>query len=192
MIMLLLTFDTTEETNKFVRIYEKYNRILFGIAMGILKDQGLAEDASQEAFIRLAHNLHKVADGECKKTGSYLLTIVKNICYTMLKQGKQRSMINIDDLRDDIEDNDVRIEESVVSSDSVQLLAELIGELKEELRAPFLLFYYQDFSTKEIAQTLNITEDNTSVRIYRAKKKLRQLLTEQEGEYNGRSETVKR
>lgn len=191
-MIFLLTFDTMEEKVKFERIYEKYNRILFGTAMGILKDQGLAEDASHEAFIRLAHNLNKVEDKECKKTGSYLLTIVKNICFTMLKQGKQRSVIDIDDLKDEIADDEVRIEENVLVSDLVQALVELMDKLKEEWRTPFLLFYYHGFSVREIAQTLHLTEDNTSVRIFRAKKKLRQLLTEKEGDCDGRSATVKR
>ena len=53
-----------------------------------------------------------------------------------------------------------------------------IYDLKEELRLPVILYYIEDFSVKEIAQILEISEDAVQKRLARARGKLRQELQE--------------
>ena len=48
-----------------------------------------------------------------------------------------------------------------------------VNELKEELRIPVLLYYMEDFSVKEIAQILDITEGAVRKRLAKAREKLR-------------------
>ena len=53
-----------------------------------------------------------------------------------------------------------------------------VNSLKEELRLPVILYYIEDFSVKEIAQILEISEGAVQKRLARARGKLRQELQE--------------
>ena len=56
--MILLTIiDNSEDRTKFCVIYEKYRYLLQKVAMDILHDRYLAEDAVQNAFLRIAENI---------------------------------------------------------------------------------------------------------------------------------------
>ena len=55
-----------------------------------------------------------------------------------------------------------------------------VNSLKEELRMPVILYYIEDFSIKEIAQILEITEGAVQKRLARARGKLKRNLQESE------------
>lgn len=55
-----------------------------------------------------------------------------------------------------------------------------VNSLKEELRMPVILYYIEDFSIKEIAQILEITEGAVQKRLARARGKLKSILQESE------------
>ena len=59
MLIYLQMLDTPEEKSKFETLYYTHRRTMLHIAMQILKDHQLAENAVQEAFIRLAKNFLK-------------------------------------------------------------------------------------------------------------------------------------
>mgnify|MGYP000718438513 CR=1 FL=1 len=56
-----------------------------------------------------------------------------------------------------------------------------LNSLKEELRLPVILYYIEDFSIKEIAQILEISEGAVQKRLARARGKLKRDLQESEG-----------
>lgn len=60
-MILLMMVDTPEEKRKFVILYENYRYLMLKVAADILHDYQLAEDAVQEAFVRVA-NIWKTSD----------------------------------------------------------------------------------------------------------------------------------
>ena len=79
MLMICLSLvDTPEEKSKFRQLYEKYRGLMFYCAREILRDDGLAEEAVQEAFIRLAKHLKKINDIDCNKTKHFIVIIVES------------------------------------------------------------------------------------------------------------------
>ena len=63
MLSLYLTLiDSEEDKKKFVQFYEAYRGLMHYTANRILQDDFAAEDAVQEAFLRIAKNFHKVGD----------------------------------------------------------------------------------------------------------------------------------
>ena len=56
--IFLSLIDSDEDKAKFSNLYEQYKNLMFYIARDILKDEHLAEDAVQEAFIRIAKNFY--------------------------------------------------------------------------------------------------------------------------------------
>ena len=80
--LYLALIDEEWDLIRFEEAYYEYKGLLHYIAKKILQDEHRAEDAVQEAFLRIAKNFHKV--GNVKTTSSFDTTcIVKNI-YTLL------------------------------------------------------------------------------------------------------------
>lgn len=169
--------DHCGNTQKFERVYQKYHKPVYYCALNILKDHGFAEDALQETFLRVSKNLHKIDEVDCNKTFNFLVTIVRNVSFTMLRKQRGDQVLSADELELDIEDSAVSVEDLVVSTDNVRRLMQQIATLKEELRQPLLLRYVNHMSEKEIANALGISTANVAVRIHRAKKKLSTILT---------------
>ena len=176
-MIILLTFSTEQELHRFEYLYEKYKKLLLYKANNILRDYSLAEDATSEAFIRVYKNMHKIEDVDSNQTVSFLVTIVTNVAITMVNKEKKRNIISVD-----FEENfgnqgdDFNLEEHIVSKSNANEMLAYIDELKEELKAPFLLKYAHQLSHREIANTLGISENNVTVRIHRAKTKLANIL----------------
>ena len=174
-MLIILTFASEDERRKFESLFDKYQRLLLHKAFGILGDHALAEDAVSEAYIRIYKNLNKIEETDSPRTVSFLLTIVKNTSLTVLDKQKKYT-IPEDGLEN--ESDGVDMEESVLSAALTEDMLKLVDILKEDLRAPFLLKYAHDLSHKQIAAMLRISENNVTVRIHRAKNKLKELFRE--------------
>ena len=74
-MILLMMVDTPEEKRKFVILYENYRYLMLKVAADILHDYQLAEDAVQEAFVRVAKHMENVGQPEETATKRYLITI---------------------------------------------------------------------------------------------------------------------
>ena len=174
-MLIILAFATEADRDKFEQLFERYRRLLLHKAYGILRDYSLAEDAVSEAFIRIYKNMGKIDDIASSRTVSFLVTIVKNTALTIL--GKQKPYLVLEEglEAEETEDNP---EDKVLSAAITQDMLKLVDLLNEELRAPFLLKYAHDLPHKEIAGLLHISENNVTVRIHRAKKKLAILFRE--------------
>jgi len=171
----LITFASESDKNKFEYIYEKYKRLLWTKAVDILKDHSLAEDAVSEAFMRAYKHFHKIGDPDSPQSVSYLVTIVKNVAINLYHREKRVTPI---DLAEHDEADDFNLEELITSQDEAANAMKLVDCLKEELKAVFLLKYAHDMSHREIASALNITENNVTVRLHRAKTRLLKLAKE--------------
>lgn len=173
-MLIILTFATESDRLKFERLFDKYKRLLLHRAYGILNDYALAEDAVSEAYIRIYKNLGKIEEVDSPKTVSFIVTIVKNVSLTILEKRKN---VYLTDMSED-EGDGYNIEEAILSNTVTGDMLKLVDELREELRVPFLLKYAHDLSHREIALILHISENNVTVRIHRAKKKLAELFVE--------------
>jgi len=172
-MFVLLSFDNENDKNKFDYLYNKYKKLLLYKAYQVLNDYSLAEDAVSEAFLRIYKNIRKIDDADSNQTISFLVTIVKNVSITMFNSEKRGSVVELEGY--DRED-DFNLEEFIVSEDAAKNILSIVDSLKEEIKAPFLMKYAKGLSHREISQILNISENNVTVRIHRAKKKLAELL----------------
>ena len=171
-MILVFTFDTVEERDKFDYLYRKYKDLLFYKAWGILHDHMLAEDALSEAFIRIYRNLEKVEDVNSPRTVAFLTTIVRNTALTILSKTKSETIEEPDENIADTQN----LEDDVLSAISSEDLVLIIGKLDEQSRNIFLLKYAYDLPHREIAEQLNTTENNITVKLHRVKKKLSKLV----------------
>lgn len=78
MMIYLQTIETGEDKTKFEQIYAEYRGLMFHVAYEVLHNEENAEDATHQAFVRIAENIRKIDMPVCPKTRSYVVTIVEH------------------------------------------------------------------------------------------------------------------
>lgn len=175
-LILLLSFASEEERDAFSYLYSHYKEIMLQKANAILHDPMLAEDAVSEAFLRIYRNMRKIDDPASGRSAAFVLTIVRNTALTILRrENRQPNLAMGEEERADSFD----LEEHVLSTLSKERILRILDELNEELRSVFLLKYAYDLPHKKIGLLLGITENNVTVRLYRAKKKIATALAKE-------------
>ena len=174
LVILLLSFNSEDDKAKFEAIFYDYKNLMLHKAYGILHDYMLAEDAVSEALLRVYKNLNKIEDPHAPRSVAFIVTITKNCALTLL----QKNTKNIAAPLDEQDADGFDLEESVISDLSSSEIMSLVDELGEEQKSVFLLKYAYDMSHKEIGKALQMSENNVTVRLHRARKKLGALLVE--------------
>lgn len=144
-------------------------RQLYSTAKTILSDDQDCADAIQETIVKAFSKIGSLRNDKYAKT--WLVRILINECYTVLR--KSSRIVSLEGMRETAE---VEMEKKKDYSD----LYRAVNSLKEELRLPVILYYIEDFSIREIAQILEITEGAVQKRLARARAKLKDDLQESE------------
>ena len=142
---------------------------MFHVAVGVLKDQALAEDAVHEAFLRVTKNLHKIDEDDCNATKNFLVTIVKNVAINLYNASKKIKTVPYDKLDFSISGDDLLIEDQIVASESFQKVVTELDEIGIKYSDAIKLRYYYGYSDREAGELLGTTAENIRVRCYRGK-----------------------
>ena len=154
------------------QLYLKYADAMYNVCLRILQHQAEAEDALQEAFIKVFNNIQQYRNES--SIGSWIKQIVTNTCLNVLKKRK----ITFDELKDDVSESEsVSENESENGNDySVDDIKKVIEELPQGYRVVFNLYMFEDYSHKQIADMLEISESTAKTQLFKAKRKLKELL----------------
>lgn len=175
-MFFLLTFASEDERDKFEYLYNKYKSLLFYKCLVILNDYMLAEDAVSEAYLRIYRNLHKIDAPDSPQSISFMVTIARNAALTILRRTRAEAPEPVDEARAD----EFNLEEAVLKGISSERVYAILGGMDEELRNIFVLKFAYDMPHRAIAESLGITENNVTVKLHRAKKKLAEILEKEE------------
>lgn len=170
MLLYLNLIETEEDKRKFERIYLAYKQTMFYAANRVLKNHHSSEDAVHQAFLRIVDNLDKINETDCHKTQAFLVVITEHIAIDIYRKRKREDMVSFDELEIYIAD-DTCPENEVIDEISSAIL-----KLPVNYSTVLRLKFSQGYSDSEIAEILDIKQENVRQRIYRAKKKLSQLL----------------
>ncbi|NOS86430.1 MAG: sigma-70 family RNA polymerase sigma factor, partial [Ignavibacteria bacterium] len=184
--------------DEFEEIVNRYKDRAMTLAMRILKNSEDAEDALQEAFIKTFRAVADKQFEERSKFSTYFYRIVYNTAIDFYKKHKAKTfnLINIDDTKknDDGEVTDINSFEMSIDRDKYQMsgvydtdrltldnqMQEVVNKYLEEIPEKYstilTLFYINDLSHEEIAETLKLPLGTVKNRIFRAKDKLKEVL----------------
>ncbi len=163
----------------------QYEKRAFNFAYRILKDAHLAEDATQEAFLRVYSKIDTFLGNSSFSTWFY--TILNNICLDILrKKSRQPDALSIPQTSSDDEEYELQIEdksagphEVLQKKDAAALLEKAIDLLSYEHRSVIILRDIEGREYEEIAKILNISLGTVKSRLSRARLSLRKILEEQ-------------
>ena len=159
-------------------LYRTYCGVMLSAAWGVLKDQTRAEDAVSRAFVKIIDDLQTFSFKDCNKTKGFLVIMVRNICYDLLREEMAEKAVAMDDLEEIAADEGEAPPEYVISEESCEFVLSCISELgsyhKDIIRLK-LLYGYTD---EELAALLDISPGNVRVRLHRARKALAKIMRE--------------
>ena len=169
LMMYLSLVETAEDKNLFQQIYYTYRKQMYFVAISILENENLAEDAVQETFVRVWRKLGSYHEDGREKAWIYRIAI--NCCRDTQRTGWFRRMLPTGRPQ-------LFPEENVVVPEDTIALNMAIHDLPLRLREVILLYYYQNFTSTEIAEILGISQPAVSERLKRARRQLREALRE--------------
>lgn len=165
---------STKDSDKIEILYEEYRTFMCREAFRILKDIQLAEDAVQQAFIKILRNLDKIDMKDTAKTRSFLNIICRNVAFDMYKR-RARFMANSDYIDICGEDDDGVLgtlscpSNVVIENETYSDVIEAINELPDIYRDVIILEHFHNYSKKEIAKLLNVNYDTVKKRTERGR-----------------------
>ncbi|MFA9375459.1 MAG: RNA polymerase sigma factor [Lachnotalea sp.] len=177
MQIYLSMIETEEEKGKFVQLYEKYQYFMWYVANQTLQDKYLAEDAVQESFLALTRHLDKIEGINSTKTKNFIATIVKSKAIDIIRK---KNGMDTQEYADEIlgEAQEDLLEE-MIQKEQHKHIVNAIYQLDSLYRVVFEYKYLHELSDKEIANLIGVTPKVVNVRLFRGKKKLREILTKE-------------
>ncbi len=162
-----------------------YKDKLFRLAMGFVHDYYLAQDIVQEVFIKMWQNIDSWKEGNARLS-TWLYKVTVN--HSLNKIRDNRDKLHVEDIsqftrtNDDgtveiqIQDTDKDPHQFVENKELAQILKKAVNALPRKQRIAFVLSKYQNMSSKEIAEVMDLSVSNVDVIIHRAKKNLQKQI----------------
>lgn len=151
-------------TNKeIIEIYNRHADTVYYVCYSFMKNKPEAEDMMQETFLRLI-STGKTFENE-RHEKAWLIVTASNLCKNALKKLWRRD--------ESIEDNPALAEQVANSNNEV---LEAILALPRDYKTPVYMYYYEGYSTQEIASYLGCPHATVRTRLARARRLLRSML----------------
>ena len=153
------------------KLIDEYGDSIFRMCYLYLKDYQLAEDATQETFIKAMKSYDSFQNKSSEKT--WLTRIAINCCKNRRRtRWFKTHKINLTDLS---KETDYDFTHNIIEKHS---MTNIVSSLKTIDREIILLYYYQDLSIKEISSMIGISENTAIQRLNRARNRLKKILLE--------------
>ncbi len=150
----------------FLETYDKYKNTVYSVIFNYVRNVDDATDLQQEVFIKLLSSDVEFENDEHIK--AWLIRVAANMCKNHLRS---RAHMSDGPLPEDIPCDP--------TTEDGELLR-MVMELPEKYRIPLHLFYYEDYSIKQIAEVLEAPEATIKIRLKRGRDKLKKVLRKED------------
>jgi len=160
---------------------EQHQSYAYQIAYRIIRSQEDAGDVVQEAFIKVWKNLQRYKIRN--RFTTWLYRIVVNTALDKLRQNKRRlQTTSMDANMTEIADAEKNPETVYIQQETRLIIQIAIDRLPEKQRMVFILRDLQELSIEEAAGILKCSHQNVKSHLYHARRAIRKMLIESEGE----------
>lgn len=160
----------------FEILYKEYYLRVFGLCRRLLNSASLAEDATQEVFMRAYKSFNKYDTDQ--PFWHWIASIANNHCVDLLRRRtKTRQLFGDEQTElDELASSDAQPMSDLLSSENAEAVNQAVMQLPDKYRVPIVLAYFNDSSYDQIAADLAISKSHVGVLLLRAKKQLRASL----------------
>lgn len=168
-----LRYMTDHEDKKALlgELMTVYGKEVWNYAYSITRKWDLADDITQEVFIKVYKNLHGFRSDASVKT--WLLTITRNTAIDFQRSAFLRKVTLTDWVGETGESRS--IEQDVIENQTVNEMWKMVLKLPIKYREVLILYAHNQLSLKEIADMLGVTEGTVKSRMFHARKKLSKM-----------------
>jgi RNA polymerase sigma factor (sigma-70 family) len=170
----LLALIARADDQALAELYRRFGRIAYGLAFRILRDDALAQDAVQEAFL----GVWRAADrfiAERAKPSTWLLTLVHRRAVDLVRREQRR---RAEPLLPDTEPGAVALADEAEAATRRETIREALRELPSEQREAIELAYYGGYTQSELAERLGQPLGTIKSRMFAGLARLRETLGE--------------
>lgn len=162
----------------YEQLYAAHGQRMQSVARNLLGNAHDAEDAVQEAFLKVHRSIGNFRGQSALST--WIFRILVNSCYDLRRKRLRRQETPEEDLVPENQSESRWDPPAPATADHPLRMAleTSVAQLTDDQRRVFVLFEVEGFSHAEIAEMLGISEAGSKNRLYQAKMNLRRLLTE--------------
>lgn len=162
------------EISAFAILVEKYEKEIFEYCYFLLNDREEALDMTQETFLKAYTNINSLRNEKDFKF--WIKRIARNSCFKRIKKIRKEKEI--------IESRDEKIfspDSYVIKKEKEEKVKKALNKLPRKMKEIIILRDIEGLSYKEIKEILGIPMSLVKVRLFRARKILKKLLEEEDG-----------
>lgn len=163
------------EQEELALLVGEYASTLYRVAFSVLRNPADAEDAVQEAFVRVLR--HRDTLGEVRDRRVWLIRIVWNIVLDRKRRAKTRPETDdVAELARVLPSNGLSAEQLAAAAQHHARVLACVEQLPAKERQVLLLSAFEELTSVEIADVLGITESSVRSRLFRARNLMAGLL----------------
>ncbi len=153
----------------FSELVRRHQHIIYNVAYRFMRDTALAEDMSQEAFLK-AYRLLKGFRGDCSFS-TWMYRVTCSVCLTELNRRKRRGEVELSPAN--------TLDASIDPPDATDMpehIRRCVQKLPDRYATIITLYYLQGISYEDIAQVMRIPMGTLKTWMFRARKQLRKIV----------------
>ncbi|XKH49493.1 sigma-70 family RNA polymerase sigma factor [Chryseomicrobium palamuruense] len=155
-------------------LYRQYAKPLYLYLLKLSGSPPLAEDLTQETFVRATISLHTYEGEEAR---AWLFKVARNVYLDEWRKRKKRqgSWLGAVFRQQEMISPDGKPEDLLLQSEQAEEANALLAFLPEQYRTILYLREYEEFTYEEIAEAMQLSLDQVKVSLHRARKRYQQL-----------------
>jgi len=155
-----------KETIGFEEAFTLHHRTVFRAARSVVQDAGLAEDVTQEVFIRLYKHIDTLPNLEMLRP--WLIRVALNVAKNTLRGNIRANTRDENYVKETVENSIFSVESEFEQKSEVSEINRALNKVKEPLRS-CLVLKQQGLSYREIAESLSLNETSIGTYVARAR-----------------------
>ena len=128
-----------EIAREMEKLYLEYRSPMYRVALSVLRDEGLAEDAVQQSFLKIFQNFDKLDLSDCNKTKSFIVILVRNTAIDLYRKRQREGVISFEDLERPVQDREALPEDRAIARMDGEALCRCLAGMEERYANASLL-----------------------------------------------------
>ena len=175
---VLIARIAKSRTEALDQLYDRYNHLVFSVALAIVGDRAVAEEITLDVFVQVWRRAESYRPDQAK-VRTWLIAIARHHAIDILRMQKSRpeaSTVNWEDVSAADGPALHGLEEQMQQSMQREHVRKMLAKLPAEQREALILAYFKGYSHSQIAEALRQPLGTIKTRIRLAMQKLKQLL----------------
>jgi RNA polymerase sigma factor (sigma-70 family) len=172
----LLALVAREDEEALAELYDRYSRVAYGLALRIVRDPALAEDAVQESLLTVWRSAAGFRSDRAKPS-TWILTLVHRRAVDVVRREERRRAAPLE-ISEEAEAFGLATDEEVELTDRRRIVQEALRQLPDDQREALELAYYGGLTQSELAERLAVPLGTIKSRMFTGLRRLRDILAD--------------